>query len=200
MEKTACTNHECVQVVPGSRVEEREGAAPWTVAYAFTNEQRERIRLHIPPFTCGVSAADEFGAVSTVVAGGGEHVVVAMGTQGVLHRGPDGRWERRAVLGREPLSTIGPSWLARLQLAPLVLVVTAPLLWLLARRRGAKTRGLVVLGLSGAGGLALSSGTGLVGLVGLDYTMLGPAAALAAIGVFVASLAIALRARVDRGA
>ena len=95
----------------------------FATSFAFSKEQRERIKQRSDPG--GFLDDDGFRAVAIVNRFEGDHVVVAMGSQGALHRSPDGRWTRVAVLDRQPVPLQGPSWLADL-LAPLAAFVLSP--------------------------------------------------------------------------
>ena len=187
---TACfRDGSCFRTVAGERVEERRRDGPWRTTFAFTAEQRRRLNLR---GSCGDAFGLGFGDLAVVDVAGRQHVVVAMGDQGALHRSPDGSWARRAVLGQEPLSIKGPSSLSSLRLVPLALCVLAPLLWFLGRRESALRRGNWAAAIAGGGSLLLLSLGGLSLVFEADYALVGPAIALAALGVFGISLATAI--------
>lgn len=167
-------------------VQQSEAAAgPWRTSFAFTHEQRERMDLR--------QACGEGRAVPTVIAvvdrPDGDHVVVAMESQGVLHRSPDGQWERRGVLDLDPTSTWGPSWLSRLGMAPVAVFVGAVVLLATNRvRRAAASMALV-------GAVTLLFVSAVLGFVGLDYVVAGPLIAAASVVLFVVSLVMTRRPR-----
>jgi hypothetical protein len=180
----------CFRVVRGRRVEVLRSEARWRTAFEFSGEERRRMDVRT---MCGALTEDQFADIVFVDVGGTEHVVVAMGTQGVLHRSPTGAWERRSVLDLKPISIRGASWLSKLLGSPLVLAVLAPLLWLLARRGQARRRAAHALAIVGFGAIILTVGGGALDFVGVDYTILGPAIAAISVAVFVLSLVVAVR-------
>lgn len=124
-----CSPSEGCFRVQNDRVEHADSPnGPFRVAFAFTSEQRER-RTEAD---CDIATTHMFKSVATISRPDGDHVVVAMGSQGALHRSPDGRWTRVAVLDRKPVSLRGPSWLRDLSLVPLLLVILSPIPLLLA--------------------------------------------------------------------
>jgi hypothetical protein len=184
----------CFRVQRG-RVEHAEGAeGPFRVAFTFTPEQRERMQWRTDA-NCDVSTTDLFKAVAIVTRPDGAHVVVAMGSQGALHRSPDGEWSRVAVLDRKPVSLHGPSWLRDLSLAPLIVIALSPIPLVLAWRRRGRGRGLAALAVGAGGGVLLLSLAGGLMFFGLDYVIAGPFIALMASAAFAASLAFAFVGR-----
>ena len=187
----ACAAERCWRVRP-SVVEERVGSDAWRPVFGFSRRQMEAMDAR----DSGCNSRPEllFGAVTVVGGPDGPHVVVGMGSQGVLVRSPVGGWERRPVLELRPLRTSGSPQLSfGLQLAALLALVVATLgltVWAIRRpggRRGAAaaiaavgTTGLLML----AGGMAFSA---------VDFNVAGFVIAGAAVLVFAASLVIASR-------
>ncbi len=100
---------------------------------------------------------------STAVAptADGDVVLVTMADQGALRLDPaSDRWERVAVAGVEPVSLAGPSWLRLLYALPLGLLVLAPVVGVVARRRR-----------SGSRGMGLMVGTAIAGLSVLVFVV-----------------------------
>ena len=154
-------------------VHRRAGSGTWRRDFRFSGEELERIRLRSDQ-DCGWSS-EQFLAIAVLARADGEHVVVAMGTQGILHRSPQGAWSRRAVLDRTPIPLTGASWLSDLVLAPLLLPAVGLVLLVAAWRVGRAGQGLALLGVwTGLGVLVLSAG-GFVSFFGVDYTIYGPA-------------------------
>lgn len=182
----------CFRVEPGGVEHAESAAGPFTVAFEFTREQRDRMEQRTEA-ECDVGTSDMFKSVALVTRPDGDHVVVAMGSQGALHRSPGGAWSRVAVLDRKPVSLHGPSWLRDLSLAPLIVIALSPVPFVLAWRRQGKGRGLAALGAAAGGGVVLLSVAGGLLLFGLDYVIAGPVIALLAIVTFLASLAVASR-------
>lgn len=181
--------------VRSERVEHAEApGGEFSLAFAFSDEQRERIKQRSDG-NCEVHVDDWFRAIAVVHRPVGDHVVVAMGSQGALHRTPDGTWTRVGVLDRKPVSLNGPSWLLDLSLAPLVFLALSPVPLVLAWRRGGRARGLTALAVAGGGSLLLLLFA--VGLMffGVDYVITGPLVAVLALGVFGFSVALALARR-----
>jgi hypothetical protein len=185
----ACTTDgPCYRVVPGARVEERL-RGEWITAFRFTEEETRR--LHLRNRGCAVPPArDLYRSVVALDVGGRDHVVVAMGTQGVLHRSPDGRWERVAVLDLEPSPLWGPSWLSGLRWAPLVLVGLAPLSLIAGRLSGRARKAAHFAIVFAIGGAAVLFGGGLLAVLGpiADYAIFGPVLTVASLLVFVFSV------------
>lgn len=149
---------------------------------------------------CGAPADDLFQAVAIVERTDGDHVVVAMGSQGVLHRSPDGRWARVGVLDRRPAPLHGPSWLRDLSLTPLVAAALSPVVFMVGWRRRSRARGLTALAvvLAGSFGLLILSG-GLL-FFEVDYVVTGPLIAGISVVVFIASVVFALTGEPARAA
>lgn len=181
----------CYRVVRHRTVEEQRGDR-WVVSFAYTDEQLQRLRRRMQN-TCGIGRPADFGVVDVVETGGGEHVVVTAGAQGVLHRDPSGRWTRVAVLDSKPISLRGPSWLWNLSLAPLLLLPLLVVPLVVGWRRRNPTWALV----AGAVGLLLVVGLvsldGFLAFVGVDYVVFGPLIAALATLVFVVSIVVATR-------
>jgi hypothetical protein len=135
-----------------------------------------------------MQCANEVPAFASVVVAGSnanEHVVVNIGPDGVLFRGADGSWQRRAVLDVEPVRLDGPSWLAGLGIVPLgalpllaVALVLGRLIW---------GRWYVWIEIAMVGMLGVTMVAGGLGFVGLDYTVWGPLAVVLTVLVLVAS-------------
>ncbi len=106
-------------------------AGPYRSAFAFTTEQCKRMVCRTEA-GCDTSTREMFTSLALVPRSDGDHVVVAMGSQGALHRAPGGDWSRVPVLHRMPVSLGGPSWLARLVVSPLALFVLSPVATALA--------------------------------------------------------------------
>lgn len=177
--------------VRSDSVEQAETASePFRISFAFTPEQRRRMYWRTDA-DCDVSMSDMFKSISIVVRPDGSHVVVAMGSQGALHRSPGGTWTRVAVLDQKPVSLRGPSWLRDLSLAPLVLIALSPIPLVLAWRRRGRGWGLAALAAAAGGGVLLLTFAGGLMFFGLDYTVAGPLIALLALSTFSASLLFA---------
>lgn len=177
--------------VRDERVEHRATPGRWRTSFDFTNEQRERIRQRADG-DCDVAVHDWFRSVAIASRPDGDHVVVAMGSQGVLHRSPEGDWSRRAVLDRRPVPVHGPSWLLDLSLLPLAAVAVGPAVLALGRRRRSGRHGIAGLAVAVTGSVGLLIiGSSLL-LYGLDYTIAGPAIAVLSVAVFIASAVVAL--------
>lgn len=186
-----CTSEgSCFRVLEGQRVEQRVGQE-WQTAFAFSEEELRRLDLRNRD--CGELSTEggTFRSMAIVDLDGEEHVVVAMGTQGALHRAPDGEWKRVAVLNQKPAPLWGPSWLYYLRFAPLVLAGAFPILLILGfsmarRKEGAHFAMLILL----AGiGLFFVEGFLIIFLGPLaDYAVVGPAITLLSLAVFAASL------------
>lgn len=195
--REACTHEQlCFRVIPGSRVEERSPGGPWRTSFQFTEEELRRLDLRTDS-TCN-SLEDQFNAVSVVRYGDTSHVVVAMGSQGVLHREDTGQWERRSVLEVAPASLQGPSWIATLRFSVLVLGLSSPLILLLGLFRSGRRRAFEAFCLALGGALSLSMVSFF--LMALDYTVVGPLLAAASVTVFVASVLLASRPALQDGA
>lgn len=185
----ACGRSSCYRIRDNSVERQGSDGAAWEPSFAYSREQRERMRLRDQG--CG-GGTEQFRAVAIVERPDGEHAVVAMGTQGVLHQTPDGVWERRAVLDRKPVSLNGPSWLSKLTLTPLLVVILGVAVLAAGWRRQGRARGVAGLVASVAGGLGLLSLAGGLLFFGVDYTIYGPAVALLSVVVFGLALALAL--------
>lgn len=175
--------------VDGSRVEEGKPSGDWRTAFEFTPEQQRRLALRSGA-TCGWSN-EAFLAVDAAERPDGEHVVVAMGTQGVLHRSPNGTWERRAVLDRRPIPLNGPSWLNTLGFTALALPLFGLIALAVEWRRSQLARGLLELALCAVCGFGLLVLLGALSFFGADYTISGPLVAALSCAAFVASIVIA---------
>jgi hypothetical protein len=187
--RTACGDAGCYRV-RGEAVEHRTSDGPWKTSFEFSSEQKRRADLR--------SSSDcrrgggEFSAVAIVHRPDGEHVLVAMGTDGVLHRTPGGTWERRAVLGLSPVSLHGPSWLAmRAPLLPL-LVALGFGVFVIGWWRSGVLRGAIALLVCIAGAVGVTFVYVVMVLRPIDYTVYGPAIALISAVTFVLSLVVAL--------
>lgn len=179
----------CFRVDHG-RVEHADSpGASFAVAFAFTREQRTRMSQRVG--LCGVEDRDLFRSVALVDRHDGVHVVVAMGSQGVLHRAPDGAWSRVAVLDRKPVSLFGPSWLQELALTPLVLIALSPVPLVLGWRRQRRRRGAAALLVAAVDGvILLFVGGVLPPFFAVDYVIVGPMTAVLTASTLAASLAL----------
>lgn len=162
----------------------------FATSFAFSKEQRERIKQRSDPG--GFLDDDGFRAVAIVNRSEGDHVVVAMGSQGALHRSPDGQWTRVAVLDRQPVPLQGPSWLADLSLAPFAALVLSPVVLILGWRRQSKARGFAALAVAIGASFGLLSLAGVLLFVGLDYAIAGPLIAALSVSIFIASMVLAV--------
>jgi hypothetical protein len=171
-------------------VEERVPGGAWRISFSFSRDERERIKLRSDQ-DCGWRT-EQFTAVAVVQRPDGEHVLVAMGTQGVLHRAPAGEWERRAVLDRRPILLSGPSWLSKLALAPLIMPVLGLGLLVVGWRGHERNRGIAALVFCAAVGASIFTAAGVLIFFGVDYTIYGPAVAIVSIVIFAVSVAWAV--------
>jgi len=149
---------------------------------------------------CGAHADDWFLAVAIVNRSEGDHVVVAMGSQGALHRSPEGRWTRVGVLDRQPAPLHGPSWLRDLSLTPLAAAALSPVVFMVGWRRRSKARGLTAFAVALAGSVALLSLSGALLFFGVDYVVAGPVIAALSVVVFIASVVFAVTGKPERTA
>ena len=158
----ACTEEgHCFRVAQGLYVEERSPGGDWHRTFEFTPEERRNARLHeegirlptIPWGPCGGSPDPRFGytfsAVTVVDVNGEEHAVVAMGSQGALHKVVGGEWERVPVGNSRPVRTDEPSWLTFLRISLIGSAAASTVLTLagLFRRRDPVGRHLAIGGL-----------------------------------------------------
>ena len=154
------------------KVEQRSGGG-WRTAFAFTAAERSAMRHHAE-WQCGLGMAHLFGPVALAHRGDGTHVVVAMGTDGVLHRTPQGLWERVRVLTAGPVSTRKPFPQWPESVPPLVglAAVVVPVGLALRRRRWGRAFGAGAIVVIGCGLLwviagirAMNEGASLMGSV-----------------------------------
>ena len=163
----------------------------WTHEFNFTQDQLERLELRHGD--CGDDLTGLFGPIDVVEVGSDVHIVVAMGTEGVLHRSPEGEWDRVGVMSIEPSSTFGPTWLEQGFMVPLVLLgaaVLLPLAGLIVNRPRGGWRAAKV-GLLGGVFLLMASFFGR--LASLDYAVFGALLGLASVAVFLWSLVVFFR-------
>ena len=187
--RTACTPEAlCYRVIPDQRVEVSQQGGDWASSFAFTAEERRRMDLRDPD--C-IREPALFDAVTAVELDGDSHVIVAMSTQGVLHRDPNGTWERVPVLDLEPVSLFGPSWLSRSPLMALLLILVSPIFILVGRLRARRNGGIPAFLVALFGGLALLTISGILVFFQVDYVILGPVIVILSLLVFIASLVIA---------
>ena len=181
----------CWRVIPGERVEMQDGAG-WVTAYEFTTEQWRRMKLRAGR-DCGDPdpRAGAFGELLVTDRGDEETVLVTMGSQGAL-RWSGGEWTRLGILGRDPVSMSGPSWLAKLDVWSIVaLAASAPVLLLVGAGRRTRSRRRF----AAAAGVVLLAAPVLAAIVLFthwDYAVEGVVIAGVAVGVFLASLLTAL--------
>ena len=196
--KEACSpNLGCFRV-GDHRVEHSAPASGgFATSFAFSKEQRERIKQRADPG--GFLDKDGFRAVAIVNRSEGDHVVVAMGSQGALHRSPDGRWTRVAVLDRRPVPLHGPSWLADLSLAPLAALVLSPVVFIAGWGRRSKARGFIALAVAIGASFGLLSLAGALLFLGLDYAVAGPLIAGMSVGVLIASMVVVVAGKPETG-
>lgn len=190
--REACSSNLGCFRVGNDRVEHSPPASGgFSTSFVFSKEQSRRIKQRSD---AGGGFLDEggFRAVAIVSRSEGDHVVVAMGSQGALHRSPDGRWTRVAVLDRRPVPLHGPSWLLDLLLAPLAASVLSPVAFIVGRRRRSKARGCAALAVALAASFGLLSLAGAFLILGLDYAVAGPLIAGLSVGVFIASMVLAV--------
>ncbi len=195
--RQVCTPEQhCFRVIPGRRVEEQSPGEPWRPSFEFSEEELRRLKLRTD-WSCS-SLEDGFNAVALVSYNDSTHVVVAMGSQGVLHRELSGEWERRPVLGLTPTSVQGPSWIANLRFSVLALGLLSPVVLLLGLFRSRPLQAFGAFGLSLGGALVLLVISFALSMA-WDYMITGPLIAAASVTVFVASVKLASRARPPRG-
>lgn len=189
--KEACSpNLGCFRL-GNDRVEHSlQGSGSFAVSFTFSKEQRERIKKRSGG-DCASQTDDGYRAIAIVSRSDGDHVVVAMGTQGALHRSPDGQWTRIAVLDRKPVPLHGPSWLGHLSLTPLAAAALSPVIFMVGWRRRSKARGVAALALAVASSVGLLSLAGGLRFFGVDYVVAGPLIAGLSVAVFIASIAYA---------
>lgn len=184
---------------PTGSVSTRAAGGSWTTSWALTAEDVRRIELQVA--RCGrhnVGGAF-FSTVAVVDGPGGEHVLVAMGHEGVVHLGPErSTWDRVGVGPHQPASLLFPSWfdaLGSYAIAVLCLGLAATLLRLTLRwRTHAVTTGLAVVALGTALVLALISTV----VFGDDYRYEGTVVACLTLGAVALSVAVARRSDAER--
>ncbi len=166
----ACQGSDCFRVSPDdARVEERAGSRAWRTSFRFTDEQIKRMKLRE---ATGCIAAVDPRAIVALNGPTGTDVIVTMGAHGVLHRSPDGTWERLSVLGLEPIPLYGPRWLWYLEWSPAALALAGVTLALLGRRRTWLLNHGLGFGLGG--GFVLLILPTMMTSFGIDYTRAGP--------------------------
>jgi hypothetical protein len=154
--RSAClADGTCFRVVPGTRVESRAPNGNWRTAYGYTGARRRHRQ------GCA-GEVPSFASLAIAGSGRDQHVVVVMGSDGVLWRASDGRWLREPVLGVVPGRLAGPSRLSDLAPLPLlaaillaivvVLAIVVPLASLFIARRFPSGPPLL-----GAGGLPVAA-------------------------------------------
>lgn len=195
--RQVCTPEEvCFRVIPGYRVDERSPGEPWRTSFEFSEEELRRLELRTDSSCAALE--DGFGAVSVVSINDSTHVVVALGSQGVLHRQLPGEWERRPVLDLKPISLLGPSWIATMRFSVLALGLMSPLVLLLGFFRSGPRGALGAFALSLGGAIVLLLISFFFTMT-WDYAIEGPLLAVASVTVFVASVMLASRPRPPRG-
>lgn len=189
--KEACSpNLGCFRLGDDRVEHSLQASGNFATSFAFSKEQRERIKKRSES-DCASQVDDGYRAIAIVSRSDGDHVVVAMGTQGALHRSPDGQWTRIAVLDRQPVPLHGPSWLGDLSLTPLAAAALSPLIFMVGWRRRSKARGIAALAVALAGSVGLLSLAGGLLFFGVDYVVAGPLIAGLSVAVFIASIAYA---------
>jgi hypothetical protein len=134
----------CARVVDHRRIEERQGDGPWAATFSYSDEDVARMRLRDSGACTGNLRDELFNSIVAVRTTDGEHLIVAMGSSGVLHRRDADPWQRLAVGPvsdpdkYRPLSTFGPRWFARLILLTIALIVVSPVTLLMRTFRGRK--------------------------------------------------------------
>lgn len=189
----------CFRVIRGKRVEIQRGDQ-WTTSFSFSDEDTARMKLRTQG--CGeVPPRDDlFRSLVAVDVSGEEHVVVAMGTQGTLHLGPDATWQRVAVLELEPEAVHGPRWLEYGRIAPLYLILASPLMALLGLLLRRRSEGFWAMGFSFFMGVSLAFVFGVFAFGGNDdYAISGPVLGALTSAVFVFSCLTVIRGWDMRG-
>ena len=185
----ACAGERCWRVRPPV-VEERVRSDVWRPVFTFSGRQLKAMDAR--DSGCDTRSELRFGAVAVVGRPDGPHVVVGMGSQGVLVRSPAGDWERRPVLDLRPLRTSGSPqlWLG-LQLAALLALVTTTIgltVWAVRRPAGLRGQAAAIAAVGTMGVIVLAGG---MAFAAIDFTVAGFVITGAAVLVFAASLAVA---------
>jgi hypothetical protein len=175
----------CFRLLSGEGVEEARIGESWRSSYAFTDEQRNRLRYTTDD--CG--DYQQFESLTIAGSGNEQTVIVAMATEGVLVREPSGIWNRVPVLELTPKPFGPPVWFASLLASPAVLLVISPL-FLFARL--AKRRGLAAMLVNAGCALSLAVVASAF-LFGSDPRSSGPMFAIASGLVFLVSCVVASR-------
>lgn len=177
----------CYRVVANDRVEQKMAGGEWITAFAFTEEELSRMRLRRGS-GCVIPLEEDLFRSMTVVD---EHdsVVVAMGSQGVLTRAPDGSWRRIGVLDTHPVQLWGPRWLNWVWAGASLGLVGISMAYLVAgRQRGRRQGGKDASARSGIAAAALLPLAGLIYLFSSDYAITGLVVTALATGAFAWSL------------
>lgn len=162
---------------PFGAVMEGQPGGTWRVSHSFDGEQARRLELR--QLTCNRSELSEslYRSVAVVETPRGEHVLVAMGSEGALHLSPDSdEWERVQVGFWSPSSIGWPSWFDRLGWfgAGLVgLAAVAILALTILRWRAVSWGGLLALLALGASVVVLVPIWLLFEFMGFDYGVKG---------------------------
>jgi len=186
----ACGTHIGCFRAGDERVEERAEDGTWRTAFSFTGEERRR--MHRRGDT-GDATFPGFVSLAVVDRPDGEHLVVAMGSQGVLHRSPDGSWERRSVLDRHPLSTAGPSWLQWSLVVPIAIGAVSPLFFVWGRRQRGTLGGYRAGAVAAGGAVAVLAISVTLEFSDVDYLVVDPLVVALSLAVFVASVIVVRR-------
>jgi hypothetical protein len=184
----------CARVVDHQRVEERTGNGSWMTTFSYSDEDVARMSLRDPGGCRGSLRNELFSSIVALRTADGEHLVVAMGSTGVLHRRDGEPWQRLAVgpvsepNQFRPLSTFGPRWLARLILLSIGLILISPVTLLMRTFRGRKRLWWIGLSAAIVFGAGLLIANVVVSFSTIDYVVLGTAN----IGLCVVALAVSL--------
>ena len=138
----ACLEDGTCFSLSGESVLEHEPEAAPTIAFEYTPAELAAQERNADSI-CDVDPHDGFVAIAATDSVGGQHVVVTMGSQGVLVRTPDGTWSGRPVDGFGRISTdtfdLGGTLGRVLMAVPLLVAVIAiAMTFGLDRRRNRK--------------------------------------------------------------
>ena len=178
-EVTACTTIGTCYRVRQDEIQERPTGEPWTTSFRYSGEQVRRMDLKArggpADLPVGPPVVD------------GTDVVVGSGSQGILRRSGTGPWQRQALMGAEPLSLAGPSWLSHLVWTPVLLFVAGIALSGLAAARYRTSRIVVAVLICWTAAAVLLLNAGWQGEV--DYQTRGPWIAILSVLALLVSMA-----------
>jgi hypothetical protein len=163
LQSVCLASSECFRVVSNA-VESQTGSGPWTTSFAFSPEQLRRLEVGV---NGGVRPEQWFSEIATVRLNNnnpddGDYVVVAMGSEGVLVRLPNGSWQRTSVVGNSPTPIGGPRWLSGLLLSPFALLIVTVGVVVIRRPKSLLTKGALVASLVFAIALSIATGASLI--------------------------------------